>query len=440
MVGVDLQVEASPQSLPEGWGTATLGDLFEIKQGKALSQRVRSGSGSAPFLRTANVFWGRLDISKLDQMDFLPREKAALALRPGDLLVCEGGDIGRTALWNGEIEGCFYQNHLHRLRAKSKCVEPAFVMFWMQAAFLLLGRYQGLGNKTTIPNLSKGRLAAFELPLPPLPEQWAIARVLNAVERAIEVSERVIASTQQLKRSLMQYLFTYGPVPVSEAERVELLEADDGLSPGHWERTRLDELCSAIVDCPHSTPTWTQAGVLAVRNTNIRNGEFIRGNAVFTTEQDYLQRTRRLVPVPGDVLLSREAPIGEACVVPADTRLSLGQRIMLLRPEPGRLDSHYLVYAIYGEPLRTRLVNQGSGVTAHHINVSDVRALVVPTPPITDQKSIARDLLSTQRKLGAERSRVVALQQLFRSLLEELMTGRLRVPQEAIEATNGPAG
>ncbi len=87
-----------------------------------------------PFLRTSNVLWGRIDLSTVDYMHFEEDEEQRLALKAGDLLVCEGGEIGRTAIWNGQIEPCYYQNHLHRLRSRRSDIEPVFYMYWMEVA------------------------------------------------------------------------------------------------------------------------------------------------------------------------------------------------------------------------------------------------------------------------------------------------------------------
>ena len=194
--------------VPEEWEIARLGDLFEIKQGKALSPQHRRGISPRLFLRTANVFWGRLDLANLDSMDFTDSEVSQLRLMPNDLLVCEGGDIGRTAIWRGELDVCCYQNHLHRLRAVRDVFYPLFYMYWMQAAYLLFGLYGGTGNKTTIPNLSQSRLKSFVLPLPPLPEQQQIASILSAVDQKIETAQNRKASLQTLFQTMLHLLMT----------------------------------------------------------------------------------------------------------------------------------------------------------------------------------------------------------------------------------------
>jgi type I restriction enzyme S subunit len=202
-------------AVPVGWEVVRLGEVFDIMQGKSLSARQNKGLRPRPFLRTSNVYWGYVVLSKLDVMDFSEDEEQKFALREGDLLVCEGGEVGRTAMWEGQMQGIYYQNHIHRLRAKDK-VSPPFVMYWLQTAFTLLNLYSGSSNKTTIPNLSQGRLMAFSIPLPPLPEQRAIARILTAVDAKIAAEEKRKAALQTLFKTMLHQLMT-GQIRVNAA-------------------------------------------------------------------------------------------------------------------------------------------------------------------------------------------------------------------------------
>lgn len=194
--------------LPEGWGVSTIGDLFDIQQGKALSPSARLSASPRPFLRTSNVLWGRVDTDTLDNMDFSDGEAMVYALRKDDLLVCEGGDIGRTAIWNGEVEPCYYQNHLHRLRPKTNETVPLFYSYWMDAAINVFGLYVGLGNRTTIPNLSKGRLSSFVIPVPPPADQRRIAMQLQVVDKKINAEEDRLSLLQQLHHTLLHELLS----------------------------------------------------------------------------------------------------------------------------------------------------------------------------------------------------------------------------------------
>jgi type I restriction enzyme S subunit len=194
--------------LPIGWGTAKIGELFDIQQGKAVSPKARTGDSPRLFLRTANVFWGRIDTTSIDRMDFSDEEAKFYELKPGDLLICEGGDIGRTAIWNGEVEPCYYQNHIHRLRPRNQNTIPLFYMYWMDAAINLFGLYVGQGNRTTIPNLSKGRLSSFVVPVPPSNEQRRIAAHLKTLDEKMTAEEKRLAQLQNLCQTLLHELLS----------------------------------------------------------------------------------------------------------------------------------------------------------------------------------------------------------------------------------------
>ena len=173
--------------MTNSWPWRPLGKLFEISAGKTMSAAARSGPNKIPFLRTSNVLWDEIDLSSVDQMSIPEHELPAKLLRPGDLLVCEGGEIGRAAVWTGEIKTISFQNHLHRLRPIGEDVEPRFYVYFLHCAFTQLGIFEGAGNRTTIPNLSRNRLASLEVPKPSIDEQQAIAALLAQVRTRIKL-------------------------------------------------------------------------------------------------------------------------------------------------------------------------------------------------------------------------------------------------------------
>ena len=192
----------------DSWTWRPLGDLFEIGAGKTMSAAARNGADKIPFLRTSNVLWDEIDLSSVDEMSIPEHELPAKLLRPGDLLVCEGGEIGRSAIWNGEVEPMSFQNHLHRLRPKIEEVEPRFYVYFLQSAFTQLGIFEGAGNRTTIPNLSRSRLAALHVPQPAFDEQRAIVTMLGQIRKAIKIHNRKRATLDDLFKTLLNRSMT----------------------------------------------------------------------------------------------------------------------------------------------------------------------------------------------------------------------------------------
>lgn len=278
-----------------------------------------------------------------------------------------------------------------------------------------------LNVESTQKNINKGIVSSFPIPLPPLPEQKKIAHILSTVQQAIEAQERIIQTATELKKALMHKLFTEGLH--NEPQK----ETEIGLVPESWELKAMNEICDLIIDCPHTTPRFSNSGVFIARNFNFKDAQFIPEPAFYTSEDEYLLRVKRATPMPGDVLFSREAPIGEACVIPSNTRLSLGQRTMFLRTKRSHLLPYFLVYSFYSENVRRLMLSTAGGLTLPHLNVGDVRKMLIPVPSLKDQEGIINVLLSVERKKELHRRNLSSRQDLFRTLLYELMTAKIRV-------------
>lgn len=169
--------------------------------------------------------------------------------KPGDVLVCVRGNT--TGRMNIADQAYCIGRGVAAIRGRESICETGFLEFVLvRLAAEILGTAAGGGS--TFPNINKPQLAALQVPLPPLAEQRAIAHVLRAVQRAKEAAEAVVASARQLKRSLLRHLFTYGPVPVAEADRVPLKETEIGPIPEHWELKPLRDVADL---CSGGTPS-----------------------------------------------------------------------------------------------------------------------------------------------------------------------------------------
>lgn len=168
--------------------------IGNCRLGKMLNPKAKTGVGLTPYLRNANIQWGYLDLRSVYKMDFKDLERKEFELKAGDILVCEGGDIGKAAIWNDEIPGCCYQKALHRIRCDSDRAIPRFLLyhfFWAAHE----GHWLGLKTQTTIPHLTGIKLKAYPVYVPSLQEQCRIVAELDALQAEVDALKRLQAET-----------------------------------------------------------------------------------------------------------------------------------------------------------------------------------------------------------------------------------------------------
>ena len=171
-----------------------------------------------------------------------------------------------------------------------------------------------------------------------------------------------------------------------------------------WPRHALSDLCDSIVDCPHSTPKWTERGVVVLRNQNIKNGRLDLSSPSYTDEEHYEQRSRRARLQAGDLVITREAPMGEVCMVPDGLKCCLGQRMVMLRPNDGKAMGRYLLYSLQSRQVQHEIkVNEGTGSTVSNLRIPLLKALPIPTPPLPVQQRIADVLGKLDDKIELNR-------------------------------------
>ena len=380
------------------WTWRPLGELFEIGAGKTMSAAARNGANKTPFLRTSNVLWDQIDLSSVDEMSIPGHELPAKLLRRGDLLVCEGGEIGRAAIWNGEVETMSFQNHLHRLRPIVEEVEPRFYVYFLQSAFTQLGIFEGAGNNTTIPNLSRSRLAGLEVPQPEIDEQQAIVTVLARVRKAIKTHEQNVLLARDLKRAAMQTLFTRGLR--GEPQK----ETEIGPVPESWETP-----CVADAVRPYRFDRAIQVPKSAYADTG-RWPIIDQGQEFFTGYVD--DEARVIRPESPIIIFGDHTRIFKF----VDFEFALGaDGTKPLLAEDG-FNPKYLYHALSNLDVPTR------GYNRHYTVLSQ---MLIGKPDPDEQREIVAILDAIDRKIDLHRKKRAVLDDLFKALLHKLMTGEI---------------
>jgi Restriction endonuclease S subunits len=152
----------------------------------------------------------------------------------------------------------------------------------------------------------------------------------------------------------------------------------------------IGHLCQ-IIDCEHKTAPYVEKSeFLVVRTSNVRDGQLVMDEMKFTTEAGYHEWTQRAIPEHGDVLFTREAPAGETCLVPQNTKVCMGQRMVLLRPLRDVADPFFLSQILATERCKFEIKRLSIGSTVSRINISDIKSLRVAAPPLPEQKRSPR--------------------------------------------------
>jgi type I restriction enzyme S subunit len=162
--------------------------------------------------------------------------------------------------------------------------------------------------------------------------------------------------------------------------------------PSGWEWATLMRCSLLVVDCHNKTAPYSASGIPLIRTTNVRNGELNDNDLKFVDEATYQRWSARCQPEPGDIVITREAPMGEVAIIPKGVRLCLGQRMMLARLVPNTLDPHFLLYSLRDPRLMERVQDKPVGATVQHLRVGGVETLLVPVPPLAEQKRIVAKL------------------------------------------------
>lgn len=410
--------------MSEAWTWRPLGELFEIGAGKTMSAAARNGVDKTPFLRTSNVLWDEIDLSSVDEMSIPERELPAKLLRRGDLLVCEGGEIGRAAIWHGEVATMSFQNHLHRLRPIVFGVEPRFYVFFLQAAFTQLGIFEGAANKTTIPNLSRSRLTALKIPQPAVSEQRAISAVLGRVRDVIGIQDQSIAVTEELKRTAMQKLFTRGLR--GEPQK----ETEIGPVPESWRVSECNDVSRRITVGVVVRPAsyYVEEGVPAFRSLNVKEDRLDTADLVFFSSEDNNGKLSKSKLAFGDVLVIRTGYPGTSCVVPKDFDGSNCVDLAIMSPIRDRVLPEFLSRFLNSEAGKAQSRAAKHGLAQQHLNIGALKRLKIPLPPtLAEQHEVVEVLDAIDCKIDLHRRKHTRLEDLFKALLHKLMTGEIRI-------------
>jgi type I restriction enzyme S subunit len=305
---------------------------------------------------------------------------------------------------------------LASIRVSPKILDAYFIYYYL---LLTKEKLEEKGTGSTFQSINKSILQEFPISLPPLNEQRAIAQVLQTVQRAKETTDGVIAALKELKKSLMRHLFTYGPVPVGAKNFSLQWETEIGPIPAHWRVVRLGEvatLSTKAVD-PANAGAKRYIGLEHIEPGNIRIQHWGKADDVRSLKTAFQQ---------GDVLYGKLRPYLDKAVL-AEWDGVCSTDILVIKAQNGLLPE-FLAYSVHTSQFIDYAISTTTGVNHPRTSWKALQKFPLPLPPLDEQREIARILQTVDAKIAAEQARRAALEEVFKTLLHQLMTGQIRVP------------
>ena len=418
----EISADEIPFDIPDNWRWCYVGDLFLHNTGKAQNSSGSTNGIIRKFITTSNLYWGEFDFTKVKEMPFTDTELERCTVKREDLLVCEGGDCGRSAVWDYDEEVCI-QNHVHRLRPYRDV--NIYYFYYLFYLYKNTGRLRGRG--VAIQGLSNEAIHKVVLPLAPLEEQH---RIVAKIEELLPYVDRYAAAYEKLeqfnakfpedmKKSILQYaiqgkLVEQRPEEGTgeelyrqiQYEKQRLIKegkikkekplpeiAEDEIPfdiPESWKWVRLSEIISVLGDGIHGTPVFDEMGDYYFVNGN----NLAKGHIVFNADtkkvsfDDYEKHKKPLDE--NTILISINGTIGNYAFY-AGEPIILGKSACYFSVLTG-VDKEYVRHLINTKFFMDYAVKEATQTTIKNVSLKAMRMLPVPLPPLAEQKRIVAKL------------------------------------------------
>lgn len=480
------RAESSVGELPPGWVARSFAEVLSLEYGQNLTKSMRSNSGSFPVYGSNGIVGSHDEPNVKSPCIVVGRKGSAGALHLSESEGCWVTDVAYFCVPSRELslEYVYLLFQTLRLSKLSKGIKPGLtrkdvlplvlripprreqerivqrVKELMAVCDALARRHAEAAElHTQVVEAFLKRLNAagsyleFSLGWSHLEahfdELFVSEESLDALERSIHTlairgklvpqdseDQPALALMRELRRDRMSWLQAHqGNDSECRLMITKLAKHGDQAElpfdvPASWQVVPLIDCCRVLADCHNKTAPYVAGGVPLIRTSNVRDGEFRLEGLKFVSEATYELWAKRCPPAPGDIIFTREAPMGEAAIIPAGARFCLGQRTMLVRPMHEYILNDYLLLVLTETGLLERASSVGS--TVQHLRVGDVERLPVPVPPLSEQRRIVERVQVLRFASQALRQRLRAAEESSAKVATALASASLQLEESRI--------
>ena len=390
----------------EEWATYKLGEIAECSLGKMLDQRKNKGKPRT-YLGNVAVRWGSINIDPTQTMLFEDHELEKYSLKKNDIVICEGGEPGRCAIWKSN-DTILIQKALHRVRVNAEIADPLYVYYYithLAKSHLLEPLFTG----STIKHLPRERLVSIEIRLPDLSKQKQISSILTTIDDKRYTNSLINDNLEQQAQAIYKSWF------------MDNFQA-------HWQETSLADVTCKITDGVHNTVIDCPDGEYFLLSCkNIKNGTLDISSTERKINRETFNKLRKRTQLgKGDILLTSVGTIGELMLLNEDPyNFEFQRSVAIIKPNENFISSFFLYGTLKSQI--DKIKNTAHGAVQQCIFLSDLKEYSIHIPEfelISQYDQIVKPLFDEKVKREKEIKRLTALRD---TLLPKLMSGELKI-------------
>ena len=370
-----------------------LGDIATYINGYAFKPEDR-GSTGFPIIRIQDLTGNAYDLGFYDG-----KYPEKIEINDGDVLISWSASLG-VYIWN-RGKGLLNQ-HIFKV-VFDKCeVNKQYFVF---AVKYKLKEMELKTHGATMKHIVKKDFDNTVIPFPTVEKQADIAYILSKIESIVEFRQQELQQLDDLMKARFVEMF-----------------GDPVANDMGWNTLPLEKACKSIVDCPHSTPSYTNedTGFMCIRTSIVKKNKILWDDIEYIPEDEFVKRIQRKKPEVGDIVYTREGAIlGIAAIIDRDCNVALGQRSMLLSPDIDKCTSAFVCVAMNSDSFLNNVLKGISGSASPHINVGDIKAFRMIMPPVELQKQFSDFVNQVYKSKVAVQKALDETQLLFDSLMQE---------------------
>ena len=363
------------------------------------------------YITTSNLYWNRFELEVIKQMPFTDKDLERCVVTKGDLLVCEGGDIGRAAIWNYDYDICI-QNHIHRLRGKLQLCNLFY--YYVFYEYKLINCISSKG--TTIQGLSSKEIDTLLIPLPPLAEQ---KRIVAEIEKWFALIDELDANKQDLQSAVKQVrakvldLAIHGKLVSQDPNDESAIDLLRRINP-HYTPSDTSHYQNIPFDIPTSWQ-WVQLGIVFqlingdrgnnypskeklqelgahpfISAINIKDGSISKDGLLYVTQEQYDALGSGKLKL-NDIVLCIRGSLGKSAIYPFDSG-AIASSLVILRNSKNVADTEFVFDYIHSPLFSANVERNNNGTAQPNLSAKSVAGFLFPLPPLAEQRRIISEI------------------------------------------------